>query len=119
MVSTLGDVMRMVLGLAAIALVVCGVASIIYLVRHYMGIARAPKTCVCALVVRQCMLRGSFWTAFQCEDGLEREFVVSQDEYMELAEGDEGLLCYQGLRFLSFQQLQPSLPRQVPPEGRE
>lgn len=119
MASFVGDMIYTMLGLAAIVLVVCGVASIIYLARHYRGIARAPKTCVRALVVRQWMLRGSFWTAFGCEDGLEREFVVSQDEYMELAEGDEGLLCYQGLRFLSFQQLQPSLPRQVPPEGRE
>ena len=45
----------------------------------------------------------SYYVAFQVESGDRMEFEVSDMEYGMLAEGDRGMLTFQGTRYLSFQ----------------
>ena len=44
----------------------------------------------------------SYYTTFQVESGDRMEFEVSGAEYGMLAEGDRGMLTFQGTRYLSF-----------------
>lgn len=41
--------------------------------------------------------------AFLTEDGTQTEFVVDEQVYERLTEGDRGRLTYQGTRFISFE----------------
>ena len=45
----------------------------------------------------------SYYVTFQVESGDRMEFEVSDMEYGMLAEGDRGMLTFQGTRYLSFQ----------------
>ena len=45
----------------------------------------------------------SYYVTFQVESGDRMEFEVSAMEYGMLAEGDRGMLTFQGTRYLSFQ----------------
>ena len=45
----------------------------------------------------------SYYVTFQVESGDQMEFEVSDMEYGMLAEGDRGMLTFQGTRYLSFQ----------------
>ena len=45
----------------------------------------------------------SYYVTFQVERGDRMEFEVSDMEYGMLAEGDRGMLTFQGTRYLSFQ----------------
>ena len=45
----------------------------------------------------------SYYVTFQVESGDRMEFEVSDMEYGILAEGDRGMLTFQGTRYLSFQ----------------
>ena len=45
----------------------------------------------------------SYYGTFQVESGDRMEFEVSDMEYGMLAEGDRGMLTFQGTRYLSFQ----------------
>ena len=44
----------------------------------------------------------SYYTTFQVESGDRMEFEVSGAEYGMLAEGDRGMLTFQGTRYLDF-----------------
>lgn len=44
----------------------------------------------------------SYYAAFEVESGDRMEFKLSGQEYGMLAEGDRGILSFQGTRFLSF-----------------
>ena len=45
----------------------------------------------------------SYYVTFQVESGDRMEFEVSDMEYGMLAEGDRGMLTFQGTRYLNFQ----------------
>ena len=45
----------------------------------------------------------SYYVTFQVESGDRMEFEISDTEYGMLAEGDRGMLTFQGTRYLSFQ----------------
>ena len=45
----------------------------------------------------------SYYVTFQVESGDRMEFEISDMEYGMLAEGDRGMLTFQGTRYLSFQ----------------
>ena len=45
----------------------------------------------------------SYYAAFQAESGDRMEFEISDTEYGMLAEGDRGMLTFQGTRYLNFQ----------------
>ena len=45
----------------------------------------------------------SYYVTFQVESGDRMEFEASDMEYGMLAEGDRGMLTFQGTRYLSFQ----------------
>ncbi|MER2254932.1 MAG: DUF2500 domain-containing protein [Priestia megaterium] len=45
----------------------------------------------------------TYYVTFQFESTDRSEFTVSGSEYGKLAEGDEGMLTFQGTRFLDFQ----------------
>ena len=45
----------------------------------------------------------SYYVTFKVESGDRMEFEVSDMEYGMLAEGDRGMLTFQGTRYLSFQ----------------
>ena len=45
----------------------------------------------------------SYYVTFQVESGDRMEFEISDMEYGMLAEGDQGMLTFQGTRYLSFQ----------------
>ena len=45
----------------------------------------------------------SYYVTFQVESGDRIEFLVSGTEYGMLAEGDRGMLTFQGTRYLNFQ----------------
>ena len=45
----------------------------------------------------------SYYVTFQAESGDRMEFEISDMEYGMLAEGDRGMLTFQGTRYLSFQ----------------
>ena len=74
---------------------------------------QSPKLTVPATVVakRSDVHRGietmhtftSYYVTFQVESGDRMEFEVSDMEYGMLAEGDRGMLTFQGTRYLSFQ----------------
>ena len=74
---------------------------------------RSPKLTVPVTVVakRSDVHRGietmhtftSYYVTFQVESGDRMEFEVSDMEYGMLAEGDRGMLTFQGTRYLSFQ----------------
>ena len=44
----------------------------------------------------------SYYATFQVESGDRIEFLVSDMEYGMLAEGDRGMLTFQGTRYLNF-----------------
>lgn len=44
-----------------------------------------------------------YYITFELEDGHRIEFRVKNDDYGLLAEGDHGLLTYQGTRYLDFE----------------
>ena len=44
----------------------------------------------------------SYYATFQVESGDRIEFLVSGTEYGMLAEGDRGMLTFQGTRYLNF-----------------
>lgn len=46
--------------------------------------------------------RTTYYLTFEVESGDRMEFVVSGEEYGMCAEGDEGMLRFQGTRFYSF-----------------
>ena len=74
---------------------------------------QSPKLTVPATVVakRSDVHRGietmhtftSYYVTFQVESGDRIEFLVSGTEYGMLAEGDRGMLTFQGTRYLNFQ----------------
>ena len=74
---------------------------------------QSPKLTVPATVVakRSDVHRGietmhtftSYYVTFQVESGDRMEFEVSDMEYGMLAEGDWGMLTFQGTRYLNFQ----------------
>ena len=74
---------------------------------------QSPKLTVPATVVakRSDVHRGietmhtftSYYVTFQVESGDRMEFEISDMEYGMLAEGDRGMLTFQGTRYLSFQ----------------
>ena len=74
---------------------------------------QSPKLTVPATVVakRSDVHRGietmhtftSYYVTFQVESGDRMEFEVSDMEYGMLAEGDRGMLTFQGTRYLNFQ----------------
>ena len=74
---------------------------------------QSPKLTVPATVVakRSDVHRGietmhtftSYYVTFQVESGDRMEFEASDMEYGMLAEGDRGMLTFQGTRYLSFQ----------------
>ena len=74
---------------------------------------QSPKLTVPATVVakRSDVHRGietmhtftSYYVTFQVESGDRMEFAVSGTEYGMLAEGDRGMLTFQGTRYLNFQ----------------
>ena len=45
----------------------------------------------------------TYYITFEFESGDRMEFVVSRSDYGLLVEGDEGLLTFQGTRFISFE----------------
>ena len=45
----------------------------------------------------------SYYVTFQVESGDRMEFEISDMEYGMLAEGDRGMLTFQGTRYLNFQ----------------
>ena len=45
----------------------------------------------------------SYYVTFQVESGDRMEFEISDTEYGMLAEGDRGMLTFQGTRYLNFQ----------------
>lgn len=45
----------------------------------------------------------TYYITFEFESGDRMEFVVSRNDYGLLVEGDEGMLTFQGTRFLSFE----------------
>ncbi|MED4156769.1 DUF2500 domain-containing protein, partial [Priestia aryabhattai] len=45
----------------------------------------------------------TYYVTFQFESTDRSEFTVSGSQYGKLAEGDEGMLTFQGTRFLDFQ----------------
>ena len=45
----------------------------------------------------------SYYVTFQAESGDRMEFEISDTEYGMLAEGDRGMLTFQGTRYLNFQ----------------
>jgi len=47
----------------------------------------------------------SYYVTFELPTGERREFSVKGDEYGMLVENDEGLLTYQGTRYMGFQRL--------------
>lgn len=47
---------------------------------------------------------GTYYVTFQLENGGRMELNVKEEEYGLLAEGDKGMLTFQGIRYLSFQQ---------------
>lgn len=49
------------------------------------------------------MARTSYYVTFQMESGKRQEFGIRAKEYGMLAEGDVGLLTYQGTRYLHFE----------------
>ena len=51
----------------------------------------------------------SYYVTFQVESGDRMEFEVSDMEYGMLAEGDRGMLTFQGTRYLSFQRNESAL----------
>ena len=73
----------------------------------------SPKLSVPATVVakRSDVHRGietmhtftSYYVTFQVESGDRMEFEISDMEYGMLAEGDRGMLTFQGTRYLNFQ----------------
>ena len=73
---------------------------------------QSPKLTVPATVVakRSDVHRGietmhtftSYYVTFQVESGDRIEFLVSGTEYGMLAEGDRGMLTFQGTRYLNF-----------------
>ena len=74
---------------------------------------QSPKLTVPATVVakRSDVHRGietmhtftSYYVTFQVESGDRMEFEISDMEYGMLAEGDRGMLTFQGTRYLNFQ----------------
>ena len=74
---------------------------------------QSPKLTVPATVVakRSDVHRGietmhtftSYYVTFQVESGDRMEFEISDTEYGMLAEGDRGMLTFQGTRYLNFQ----------------
>ena len=44
----------------------------------------------------------SYYATFEVESGDRMEFYISGQEYGQLAEGDTGVLSFQGTRYLSF-----------------
>ena len=50
----------------------------------------------------------SYYVTFQVESGDRMEFEVSDMEYGMLAEGDRGMLTFQGTRYLNFQRNEPA-----------
>ena len=45
----------------------------------------------------------TYYVTFELPDGQRREFQIKDKEYGLLAEGDQGMLSFQGTRFLSFE----------------
>lgn len=45
----------------------------------------------------------TYYLTYEAEDGVRREFKVEGQEYGMSAEGDEGILTYQGTRYHGFQ----------------
>ncbi|MCM3770203.1 DUF2500 domain-containing protein [Priestia aryabhattai] len=48
----------------------------------------------------------TYYVTFEFESTDRSEFIISGSEYGRLAEGDEGMLTFQGTRFLDFQRRQ-------------
>ena len=79
---------------------------------------QSPKLTVPATVVakRSDVHRGietmhtftSYYVTFQVESGDRMEFEISDMEYGMLAEGDRGMLTFQGTRYLNFQRNESS-----------
>ncbi|MFD2878527.1 DUF2500 domain-containing protein [Paenibacillus rhizoplanae] len=45
----------------------------------------------------------TYYLTYEAEDGMRREFKVEGQEYGMSAEGDQGILTYQGTRYHGFQ----------------
>ncbi|MBF2046545.1 MAG: DUF2500 domain-containing protein [Leptolyngbya sp. IPPAS B-1204] len=57
------------------------------------------------------LTRTYYYGTFEDQTGIRREFRLSGQEYGQLAEGDKGILTYQGSRYHSFQRRSsPTLP---------
>ena len=50
----------------------------------------------------QCHTSTAYYATFQVESGDRMEFEISDMEYGMLAEGDRGMLTFQGTRYLNF-----------------
>ena len=107
------SIMQVIMLLVFVLVLGSSIVTLIRGVGEWNKNNQSPKLTVPATVVakRSDVHRGietmhtftSYYVTFQVESGDRMEFEVSDMEYGMLAEGDWGMLTFQGTRYLNFQ----------------